>query len=99
MGYLGRGWRQDYDICNDKGLPDLQTATNQAKTYRYGEVRVRQTRLAGIARERITLPLVSLFWGQSPTRLCDSPHTLSTSFFSLLAPPVFSFFLLLAAGP
>jgi hypothetical protein len=35
-----------YDIRNDKTLSDLQTTIDQATSYRYCSVRLRQTRLA-----------------------------------------------------
>ena len=38
-----------YDLRNDQTLPGLQTATNQATTYRYRALYLRQIYLAGLA--------------------------------------------------
>ena len=40
---------QDYDLRHDQTLPGLQTATHQAKAYRYGALHLRQVCLAGLA--------------------------------------------------
>ena len=40
---------QDYDLHDDRALPDLQTAINKANTYRNGALHLRSTCLAGIA--------------------------------------------------
>jgi hypothetical protein len=40
-GRLSLGERQEYDLCNDQALPNLQAATNQARTNGYRALRLR----------------------------------------------------------
>ena len=40
-GRLSLSERQEYDLCNDQALPNLQAATNQARTNGYRALRLR----------------------------------------------------------